>query len=173
MAGGVAAANRSGLWVPRKLDSDALLASPANQRRAMTTKSSFVLHGLHQNEEDRMSLWFRRRDADGNLHHYAIPFAPLALIAIVGIVVGLSLRLIFAFRDLAERRPVESAMPIAAGLAAGLTMFVIAKWSVIRTGTLVSLGPMRMDRTMRRLYVGGYVTMGCAALLVLLFVTSL
>lgn len=119
-----------------------------------------------------MSLWLRRRDADGNVHYYAIPFDPLALIAIVGIVMGSSLPLVFAFRNLVARQPDETALAIASGLAVGLTMFVIAKWSAIRTGMLVSFGPMRMTRSMRLLYVGGYVTMGCAALLALLFVAS-
>lgn len=119
-----------------------------------------------------MSLWLRRRDADRNVHHYAIPFDPQALIAIVGIVVGLSLPLIFAFRNLVARQPDKTAFAVASGLAVGLTMFAIAKWSVIRTGTIVSVGPMRMTRSMRLLYVGGYVTMGCAALIALLFVAS-
>ncbi|MBB3210720.1 hypothetical protein FHS27_006568 [Rhodopirellula rubra] len=172
MAGDVAAANRFGLLVPQKLAAGALLALPANQHRAMTTKSSLVLQALSQNEEDRMSLLLRRRDADGSVHHYAIPFDSLALIAIVGIVVGFSLPLIFTFRNLVARQPDETALAIASGLAVGLTMFVIAKWSVIRTGMLVSFGPMRMTRSMRLLYAGGYVTMGCTAMLALLFVTS-
>ena len=119
-----------------------------------------------------MSLRLRRRDTEGNVHHYAIPFDPLALIALVGIVMGLLLPLFFAFRNLVARQPDETAIAIASGLAVGLTMFVTAKWSVIRTGMLVSFGAMRMTRSMRLFYVGGYVTMGCAALLALLFVAS-
>ena len=116
-----------------------------------------------------MSLWLRRHDADGNVHHYAIPFDPLGLIALVGVLMGLSLSFVVAFRDVAMHQPDQTALTIGVGLACGLTMFVIAKLSVIRAGTLVSFGPTQMARSMRLLYIVGYGIMGCAALLTLLY----
>ena len=119
-----------------------------------------------------MSLWLRRRDADGKIHHYAIPFDPLALIGFVGIAVGFSLPIILAFQNLVIRQPDQTVLAIAAGLAIGLATLTIAKSSVIRSGVLTSFGPARMTRSMRLLYIGGYVILGCTAILTLLFLAS-
>ena len=116
-----------------------------------------------------MSLWIRRRDADGKFHQYAIPFDPLAFIAIVGISIGLTLSFVFAFRELAATRPLQTACVLAIVLALGFAMFATAKLSVMRRGVLFSFGPARMTRWMRRLYFGGYALIAGSALLVLIF----
>ena len=116
-----------------------------------------------------MSLWIRRRDADGKLHQYAIPFDPLALIAGVGISIGFLLSFLFAFRNFAETQPLQTAFVLVLMLALGFAMFAAAKLSVMRTGVLFSFGPARMTRSMRHLYFGGYVLIACSALLVLVF----
>ncbi|TWU41679.1 hypothetical protein Poly51_63930 [Rubripirellula tenax] len=116
-----------------------------------------------------MSLSFRRRDRDGNVHHYLIPFDPLAVIALIGISVGFALPALFAFRNVVHHSPVNVALAIGFALAAGFGSFVVAKLSVIRGGTLISFGPRLMPATMRHLYVFGYVTMICAGLLAALF----
>ena len=107
-----------------------------------------------------MSLWLRRRDSKGNVHYYAIPFDPLAFITAVGVVMGLSLPLILVLHDFTPRQWLGLAIAIA--LFAGLTMFAIAKWSVIRSGTIISFGPASMTHSMRNLYFLGYAAMGCA-----------
>ena len=55
-------------------------------------------------------------------------------------------------------------------LIAGLMMFAIAKWSVIRRGTIISFGPGAMTSSMRTLYFWGYATMGCASLLAAFYI---
>jgi hypothetical protein len=115
-----------------------------------------------------MSLWLRRRDSEGNVHYYAIPFDPLAFIAVVGVGLGLSFPLIIALHDFTPRQWLGLAIAIA--LVVGLTMFAIAKWSVIRNGTIVSFGPAPMADPMRNLYFWGYTTIGCASLLAALFI---
>ena len=116
-----------------------------------------------------MSLWIRRRDADGNLHQYAIPFDPLALIATIGISIGFMLSFVLAFRNFAANQPVQTACVLALSLALGFVMFTTTKLSVMRRGVLFSFGPARMTRSMRRLYFGGYALIVCSALLVLIF----
>lgn len=115
-----------------------------------------------------MSLWLRRRDSKGNVYYYAVPFDPLAFIAIVGIGMGLSLPLIVALHDFTPRQWIG--LGIAIALFAGLTMFAIAKWSVIRRGMLLSFGPRSMTASMRDLYFWGYTTMGCASLFALVYI---
>ena len=107
-----------------------------------------MLHDL--TERDRMSLSFRRRDRDGIVHQYFIPFDPLLLIAALGVLIGSALPLIFAFRDLVRLEPVGVASAIVAALALGFGLFATAKCSVIRSGTLVSFGCALMTRPMRR-----------------------
>lgn len=117
-----------------------------------------------------MSLWLHRRDPNGNVHYYVIPFDPLALITILGIVTGLSLPLLLALHHFTPRQWLG--LSIAIALVAGLTMFAIAKWSVIRSGTLVSFGPGSMTHSMRKLYCWGYTTMGCASLLAAFYIAN-
>ena len=45
-----------------------------------------------------MSLWLQRKDANGGTHYFAVPCAPLAILAIVGILVALLLPAIQAVR---------------------------------------------------------------------------
>lgn len=120
-----------------------------------------------------MSLWLHRRDVDGNVHHYAIPFDPLVFIAILGILMGLTILFVLAFRNLVLLEPVQTAVGIAAGLVVGLTLVGIAKLSVMGAGSLVTFGPSQMTRSMRLLYGFGYAIMGCAALLAILFIVSI
>jgi len=114
-----------------------------------------------------MSLSFRRRDRGGNVHHYFIPFDPLALIVLAGILFGFGFTLLLSFRDLAHREPLQVAFAILTMLIVGFSLFAIAKWSIIRTGTLTSFGPKPMNAMMRRLYFCGYAVMSCAVLLAL------
>ena len=116
-----------------------------------------------------MSLWIRRRDADGKLHQYAIPFDPMAFVAIVGILMGLTLSFVIAFRELAATRPLQTACVLAIAIALGFAMFATAKFSVMRRGVLFSFGPARMTRSMQRLYFAGYALIAGSALLVLIF----
>lgn len=116
-----------------------------------------------------MSLSFRRRDRDGNVHHYFIPFDPLAVVALFAVSVGIAFSALFAFRDVVHQSPVMVALTIAFALAVGFGSFAVAKLSVIRGGTLISFGPRLMSAAMRRCYVLGYGTMGCACLLAGLF----
>ena len=117
-----------------------------------------------------MSLWIRRRDSDGNVHHYLIDFDPLAIIALLAVTIGLSLPLIFAYRDMVLGAPIRVAAAIVSALVIGLCLLTAAKWSVIRTGVLASFGPRPMSRKMRRLYFGGYAVIGCATILAALYV---
>jgi hypothetical protein len=41
-----------------------------------------------------VSLWLKRKDKDGKTHIYAIPFAPLIIIAFIGLLVALLLALL-------------------------------------------------------------------------------
>ncbi|MEO9593317.1 hypothetical protein [Rhodopirellula bahusiensis] len=116
-----------------------------------------------------MSLSFRRRDRDGNVHHYFIPFDPLAVIALVGISMGFALPALFAFRNVVHHSPLNVALAIGFALAVGFGSFAVAKLSVIHGGTLISFGPGLMTTPMRRFYVFGYVVMTCAGLLAALF----
>ena len=116
-----------------------------------------------------MSLWLSKRNADGRVHYYAVPFDPTLFLISVGICLGLSLPLVFALRDATRHRPTEVVAAIALTLAAGMAMLAVAKASVIRRGVLISFGPGPMTRGMRRLYFAGYGTMGCAILLTMLF----
>lgn len=118
-----------------------------------------------------MSLWVRRRDADGKSHQYAIPFDPLVLMGIIGISIGFTLSLVLAFRDFATRQPVQAACLLTFALAIGFAMFATAKLSVIVSGVLFSFGPARMTRSMRRLYFGGYTLIACAAFLAMILTT--
>ena len=115
-----------------------------------------------------MSLWIRRRDADGNVHLYAIPFDPLALLTVIGVAIGFLLPFVLAFRNFAAQQPAQTAHTLATALGVGFIMFAIAKMSVIRGGMLVSFGPSRMNRLMRFFYFSGYTIMTCSAFLVLL-----
>lgn len=115
-----------------------------------------------------MSLWLRRRDSEGHVHYYAVPFDPLALIAIVGVLVGLTFSLMLALYDFTPRQWYGLAIAIA--LFAGLTMFATAKWSVIRSGTLISFGPGSMTHSMRNLYLWGYATIGSASLFAAVYI---
>ena len=92
--------------------------------------------------------------------------------SVVAIFFGIAFSFVLAFRDLTLRQPTETAIAIAVTLALGLAMFVTAKWSVIRGGTIVSFGPALMTRPMRRLYVVAYATIGCGSLLAMLFISS-
>ena len=120
-------------------------------------------------ERDRMSLSFRRRDRDGNVHHYFIPFDPMVLVALFGVSVVFALSAWIAFRAIVHESPQLVVASIVAALAVGFTTFAIAKLSVIRRGTLVSFGPKLMTAAMKRCYIFGYTVMGCACLLAALF----
>lgn len=121
---------------------------------------------------DQMSLWIRRREADGRFHHYAIPFSPFAIVIAVGILVGFFLPLILAIRGLVIRNADQTVFIIAASLAIGVAMFVVAKLSVVRSIGLISFGSAKMTRSMRLMYVGGYAAMGFAAALAIFLLAS-
>ena len=130
-------------------------------------RKNLPLHDLA--ERDRMSLSLRRRDRDGNVHHYFIPFDPMVIIVLVAVSLGFAISAWFTFRGIVHESPLLVVSTIAIMLAIGFTSFAIAKLSVIRRGTLVSFGPNLMSSAMRRCYITGYSIMGCACLLAAFF----
>lgn len=116
-------------------------------------------------ERDSMSLFFRRRDRDGNVHHYFIPFDPMFIILLVALTLGFAITAGVTFRGIVQRSPRQVVSIIAIMFVIGFTSFAIAKLSIIRRGTLVSFGPDLMSSAMRRCYIAGYAIMGIAALL--------
>ena len=44
-----------------------------------------------QSVEREMSLWIRHKTSDGKTHYNAVPFAPLAVVAMVGLLVAIIL----------------------------------------------------------------------------------
>jgi len=119
-----------------------------------------------------MSMWFRRRDADGTVHHISVPFEPMSIILFVGLAVAFTLSLFAAFCNAVVESPASIVVVISALVAMGFAMFSTAKLSVIRTGRLVSFGPWLMTQRMRWLYVTGYVLLLFGASLALLFVLA-
>ena len=55
--------------------------------------------------------------------------------------------------------------------AAGLSLFLKAKFSLIGRGRLVTFGPSLMSTTNQKYYKVGYLLMGVATLLALLFIS--
>lgn len=45
-----------------------------------------------------MSLWLQRKEKDGKTHLYAVPFVPLIIIPLIGLLVALLLPVIQAIR---------------------------------------------------------------------------
>ena len=103
-----------------------------------------------------MSLWLRTRDDDGNAHHILVPFAPLAVMVLVGMGIAVLLPILQAFRQAVYTWPVTSACLVTGILLVGAMLFVTAKLSVIRAGQLVSVGSGAMSRSMRVFYFSGY-----------------
>lgn len=116
-----------------------------------------------------MSLSFRYRDRDGNDCYYFLPFNPLFIIAMMGLAFSFAIHLLVAFRNLVHHSPLSVALAIGAALGIGFGSFAVAKMSVIRSGTLVSIGPRMMSAAMRRCYLVGYMTMVCGGLFAGLF----
>lgn len=119
-----------------------------------------------------MSLWLRYRDTRGMEHHIAIPFDPLTFVAIIACVVGVIAAAIQSFSIVSARSPGVVGTVCAVALAVGLGALIVAKFSVIRQGRIVTFGPRLMSRKMRVIYAVGYVLLafgtGCTLLFVLL-----
>ena len=162
-------------WTPPLSQRDFFLVNCFVLRRFLTSdekrcRKNLPLHDL--TERDRMSLSFRRRDRDGNVHHYFIPFDPMVVIVLIAVSVGFALSAWFTFRALVHESPQLVVTAIGLALAFGFTSFAVAKFSVIRRGTLVSFGPKLMPPSMKRCYTFGYSVMVCACLLAVLFAMS-
>ena len=143
--------------------------SPDVAASSRTVSQILPLYTRRPDRKDYMSLSFRRRDRDGNVHHYFIPFDPMVVIMLVVVSMVFALSTWFAFRALVYESPHLVVSAILLALALGFTSFAIAKFSVIRKGKLVSFGPKRMTSTMRHCYIAGYFVIGCACLLAALF----
>jgi len=118
-----------------------------------------------------MSLWLRRRDKDGTVHHIAIPFAPLVLVAVLGMSLALIVPFLRSFRSAVVQSPAHALTVIVSILVVACAMIATAKISVIRSGQVVSYGPRLMSRRIRLLYVFGYVVLAIGAALALLFLS--
>jgi uncharacterized membrane protein YgdD (TMEM256/DUF423 family) len=116
-----------------------------------------------------MSLWFRRRDKDGRVHQFSVPFEPLALIAVAGISLALILPFLQSFRSAVAESPTYTLTAIVVTLAVGFAMFATAKLSVVRSGPVFSFGTRFMSGKMKVLYLSGYVLLAVGTSLGLLF----
>ncbi|MEM9412125.1 MAG: hypothetical protein AAGA30_13495 [Planctomycetota bacterium] len=119
-----------------------------------------------------MSLLFRRRNRDSQVQYYFVPFDPLFLVVLVAFSIGFTFSVWVAFCRLVQEWPQTVVAVILAAFIIGLTSFAIAKISVMRRGTLMSVGPKLMTLQMNRCYLAGYFIMSIASLLVVFFVMA-
>jgi len=105
-----------------------------------------------------MSFWIEGTDRKGKRTLWAIDFAVMPVVFVIGLVVAFYAPRLLAGPDVVAR---DATVAIVVGFAC----FVIAKASVIRRGIWTSFGSRLMTKWWRRLYRIGYTFMALGTFL--------
>ena len=110
-----------------------------------------------------MSFWSVKQSSDSG-QRVEIATIPYIELVLFGSMFGIPLALLLA-GPIAFGPPRTAAIVLFGLLGGGLSLFLIAKLSVVRRGSLVSFGSHQMSDSMRRCYRLGYALCAVGAVL--------
>jgi hypothetical protein len=110
-----------------------------------------------------MSIWSVKQSSDSG-RRVEITTIPYIELVLFGSMFGIPLALILA-GPIAFGPPRTAAVVLFGLLGGGLSLFLIAKLSVVRQGSLFSFGSRQMSTSMRRCYRLGYALCALGAAL--------